>query len=115
MWSSALIHKMHILIFLIAVSHVLFGMASLTLSWVSMVRWRVFEEKAQGGELLTLPTDQLQREGESKVIFGIRQCVRQFTDRIDLPTYIALRQEFLFRTRVFSPYISMRTTTHQFL
>ena len=95
LWSSALIHKVHILIFLIAISHVLYGMASLAISMLAMKRWRAFERTAQQGDLLDLPVDQLQKEGESRFVFGLRQAVRQFTKPIDRATYTALRRMFV--------------------
>jgi hypothetical protein len=95
LWSSELIHKVHILIFLIAVSHVLYAMTSVAISVHAMHRWRRFECSTQSGELLDLPVDQLQREGESKVHFALRQAIRQFTSPVDQPTYLALRRMFI--------------------
>lgn len=95
LWSSALIHKIHILIFLIAISHVVYALMSLGISMLSMRRFHAFEKVAQEGRLLGLPTDQLQRDGESRIMFGIRQAVRQFTHPIDIGTYLALRRLFI--------------------
>eukprot|EP00892_Ulva_mutabilis_P012318 jgi/Ulvmu1/9459/UM052_0027.1 len=103
-WSSALIHKIHILIFLIAASHVIYAVASLTMSMLSMRRWQEYERTAQEGELLPLPTDQLQKADESKIVFGLRQTVRQFINPIDRPTYIALRRLFFERMPVDSSF-----------
>jgi Mlo family len=100
LWSSKLIHKVHILIFLIAISHVLYALLSLAISMLSMRRFHRFERTAQKGELLNLPIDQLQRQGESKIMFGIRQGVRQFTHPIDKATYVALRRLFFERMQV---------------
>jgi len=99
-WSSALIHKIHILIFLIAASHVIYAVSSLTMSMLSMRRWQEYERTAQEGELLPLPTDQLQKTGESRIMFGLRQAGRQFVYPIDRPTYIALRRLFFERMPV---------------
>lgn len=90
-----MIHKVHILIFLIAISHVVYALMSLGISMLSMRRFHAFEKVAQEGNLLPLPTDQLQRAGESRIMFGIRQAIRQFTHPIDIATYIALRRLFI--------------------
>ena len=95
LWSSELIHKVHILIFLIAISHVLYAMCSLAISMRAVRKWRRYERVAQSGELLDLPVAQLQREGEHKIWFGIRQGLRQFTHPIDAATYVALRRMFV--------------------
>lgn len=105
MWSSALIHKVHILIFLIAVSHVVYALMSLGISMLSMGRFHAFEKVAQEGRLLDLPTDQLQRHGESKIMFGIRQAIRQFTHPIDIGTYVALRRLFIEAVQVRLTYL----------
>lgn len=111
-WSSALIHKIHILIFLIAASHVLYAVTSLTMSMLSMRRWQEYETTAQEGELLPLPTDQLQKEGENRVMFGLRQAVRQFMYPIDRPTYIALRRLFFERMPVCHPHSDPTPACH---
>jgi hypothetical protein len=96
LWSSDLIHKVHILIFLIAISHVLYAMVSLGVSMHAVRKWHRYEQAAQEtGELLDLPVGQLQREGEHKYWFGIRQGIRQFTHPIDRATFVALRHMFI--------------------
>ena len=102
LWSSALIHKVHVLIFLIAVSHVLYALTSLFISMIAMRRWREYERAATQEGLLDLPTEQLQREGESRVAFGIRQTIRQFTHPIDRVTYVALRHMFITTLQVYT-------------
>ena len=106
LWESKLIHKVHILIFLVAVAHVVYGSVSLAISMWSMRRWKHFEEAAQQGDLMPLPIGQLRNESESSCWFGIRQAVRQFTHPIDKPTYIALRRMFCERmqARFSSPF-----------
>jgi hypothetical protein len=95
LWSSGLIHKVHILIFLIAMSHILYAMATLFISMRAMHRWREFESIAQDGRLLPLPVGQLQHEGETRWAFGLRQAIRQFTHPIDIATYVAIRRMFI--------------------
>jgi hypothetical protein len=95
LWSSDLIHKVHILIFLIAVSHVLYALTSLAISLHSIQRWHEYERSALLHGLLDLPVEQLQREGENRVSFGLRHTIRQFTHPIDEATYIALRSMFI--------------------
>jgi Mlo family len=94
-WSSNLIHKVHILIFLIAISHVLYAMLSIGVAMHAVRKWRKYEQTAQQGELLDLPVGQLQRQGEHKLWFGLRQGVRQFTHPIDQATFVALRRMFI--------------------
>eukprot|EP00892_Ulva_mutabilis_P008977 jgi/Ulvmu1/6451/UM003_0081.1 len=100
LWESELIHKAHILIFLIAVCHIAYAMVSIALSMASMRRWHKFEQRVNGGELLPLPLGGLQKHGESSFVFGLRQCLRQFTHSLDVATYSALRALFVGRVNV---------------
>ena len=87
--------QVHILIFLIAISHVLYAMTSLGIAMHAVRRWRRFEVTAHSGDLLDLPVGQLQREGEHKLWFGLRQGLRQFTHPVDQATFVALRRMFV--------------------
>ncbi len=64
-WASDLIHKAHILIFLIAVSHIIYAALSMALSMLAMRRWASLEREVQDGLLLPLPLGGLQRHHES--------------------------------------------------
>lgn len=99
-WESELIHKAHILIFLIAACHIVYAMVSIALSMLAMRRWHKFEQRVKGGQLLPLPLDGLQKHGEPALVFGLRQCLRQFTNPIDIATYSALRALFVDRVEV---------------
>jgi hypothetical protein len=95
--------QVHILIFLIAISHVLYAMTSLGISMHAVRRWRRFEAEARNGDLLDLHVGQLQREGEHKLWFGLRQGLRQFTHPIDQATFVALRRMFVETMMVSAP------------
>ena len=99
-WESDLIHKAHILIFLIAACYIAYAMVSIALSMLAMRRWHKFEQRVSGGELLPLPLGGLQHHGESSLIFGLRQCLRQFSRPLDVATYSALRALFVGRVNV---------------
>lgn len=102
LWPSDLIHKLHILIFLIAVSHVTYALCSLGICLISIRRFARYEKLAAQG-LLPLNLGQLQRQGESRIWFGMRMCLMQFTERIDVGTYLAVRRQFIERAQVQHP------------
>ena len=99
-WESELIHKAHLLIFLIAVCYIAYAVVSIALSMLAMRRWHKFEQRVIGGELLPLPLGGLQHHGEPSFVFGLRQCLRQFTHPLDIATYSALRALFVGRVQV---------------
>lgn len=100
LWSSDLIHKCHILIFLIAVCHLIWAMLSSVLSVFAMRKWHKFEANVQGRGLLPLPVGGLQREGEPMLVYGLRQCVRQFTHPVNEAQFGAIRALFIHLTKV---------------
>jgi hypothetical protein len=72
----------------------------MALTMLAMRRWFQFEQQVKDGRLLRLPLNGLMQEHEGHLVFGIRQCVRQFTDPISLPEYAAIRRLFFERMEV---------------
>lgn len=83
-----------------AVTHILYAALSMTLSMLAMRQWFQFEERVKDGRLLELPLGGLMRHREPHVLFGLRQCIRQFTHPISLPVYAAVRRLFFDRMQV---------------
>ena len=100
LWSIKLIHDIHILIFLISVTHIFYSALSLILCMWSMRHWPKWEKEhideitAGNGTvtMMALRTGLLQRVGELNWHFKLRSFLRQFLHKMDKPTYLALRR-----------------------
>lgn len=100
-WESKLIHKAHLLIFLIAAVHILYSMTSIGLSLLAMKRWKRFERQVtQAAEPLPEPWAVQHGHSRSGMFLGLAQLFRQFYRPLDIGTYAALRRLFLNKMNV---------------
>eukprot|EP00892_Ulva_mutabilis_P008285 jgi/Ulvmu1/5829/UM025_0087.1 len=100
-WESKLIHKAHLLIFLIAAVHILYSMTSIGLSLLAMRRWKNFEKQvSQTTDALPEPWALQQGHKKSGMFLGFMQLFRQACRPLDLGTYAALRRLFLEKMNV---------------
>lgn len=100
-WESKLIHKAHLLIFLIAAVHILYSMTSIGLSLLAMRRWKRFESQVTDAKD-ALPEPWAVQHGHRKsgMLLGFVQLFRQMYRPLDIGTYAALRRLFLHKMNV---------------
>lgn len=90
----------HILIFLIAACHLIWAILSSVMSMVALRRWNTYEAHIHGRGLLHMPVGGLQRHGEPAFVYGLRQCIRQFSHPVDEAQFGAIRELFIEFTKV---------------
>eukprot|EP01024_Parvocaulis_polyphysoides_P011023 TRINITY_DN13886_c0_g1_i5.p1 TRINITY_DN13886_c0_g1~~TRINITY_DN13886_c0_g1_i5.p1 ORF type:complete len:621 (-),score=56.12 TRINITY_DN13886_c0_g1_i5:142-1884(-) len=93
-WSITALHEIHILIFLIAVVHLVQAALSMILASLRVRRWKIYEDR-ECHDMIPLKKKRAIKPEGSWWSLWIWSFFSQFSDSVDGPVYLAIRRFFI--------------------
>eukprot|EP01023_Acetabularia_acetabulum_P017880 TRINITY_DN1899_c1_g1_i1.p1 TRINITY_DN1899_c1_g1~~TRINITY_DN1899_c1_g1_i1.p1 ORF type:complete len:642 (-),score=69.84 TRINITY_DN1899_c1_g1_i1:3023-4948(-) len=93
-WSITALHEIHILIFLIAIVHLVQASLSMVLASLRVKKWKKYEDRVQH-DMIPLKKKRAIKTKGSWAGLWIYSFFTQFSDSVDGPVYLAIRRFFL--------------------
>eukprot|EP01023_Acetabularia_acetabulum_P006120 TRINITY_DN12554_c0_g1_i11.p1 TRINITY_DN12554_c0_g1~~TRINITY_DN12554_c0_g1_i11.p1 ORF type:complete len:653 (-),score=135.65 TRINITY_DN12554_c0_g1_i11:726-2684(-) len=93
-WSITALHEIHILIFLIAIVHLVQAAISMVLASFRVRRWKKYEDRSRH-DMVPLKRRRAIKTKGSWAALWIQSFLAQFSDSVDGPVYLAIRRIFL--------------------